>query len=234
MWGYGVEYNGSTEKENHMLVVKRPNIPTAKKRYQTTTVPGVDGQLYIPEDVIEDIEISIEFNFMDEPDKWFERFRAAKRWLYGEGSRELIFGDDSEFYYHVKNVVIEQTERVCYEIGKFTAVFTCSGWQYLIAGKEACPPDAVKYNPYDIARPIYHIAGNTAGTLTVNGNSMSVNVGQNLIIDTEKRIAYKASGQMMNASISGDYDDMVLKPGDNTISITNGLILMVSPRWRCI
>ena len=37
---------------------------------------------------------------------------------------------------------------------------------------------------------------------------------------------------MMNTSVSGDYEELYLKPGENEISITQGFTLTVIPNWR--
>ena len=68
-------------------------------------------------------------------------------------------------------------------------------------------------------------------TLTVNGNEMTANVGQNLTIDTDLMIAYRQDGTLQNTAVTGDYEDLYLVPGDNVISITSGFDLKIIPNW---
>lgn len=105
---------------------------------------------------------------------------------------------------------------------------------FLVSGKREYDYQSreIQYNPYDICHPIYKITGNGICTLTVNGKAMKATVGQNLTIDTERMIAYRKDGTMMNTSVSGDYEDLYLKPGENEISITQGFTLTVIPNWR--
>jgi hypothetical protein len=45
-------------------------------------------------------------------------------------------------------------------------------------------------------------------------------------------IAYRTDGTMMNTSVSGDYEEMWLRAGENDVAITSGFTLTVIPRWR--
>ena len=63
---------------------------------------------------------------------------------------------------------------------------------------------------------------------------MHANVGQNLTIDTDRMIAFREDGTVNNIAVSGDYEDLYLKEGDNQISITSGFALKVIPNWRSI
>ena len=71
-------------------------------------------------------------------------------------------------------------------------------------------------------------------TLTVNGNEIKANVGQNLTIDSDLMMAYRKDGIVMNTSVKGDYDGLWLNAGDNTITITDGFELKIQPNWRCL
>ena len=70
--------------------------------------------------------------------------------------------------------------------------------------------------------------------LTVNGKTMKATVGQNLTIDTERMLAYRTDGTLMNTSVTGDYEDLYLQAGENEISITSGFSLKIIPNWRCM
>ncbi len=133
MWVYDMEYAGFSASEHNIYIVKRPSIPSPERNYLEIEIPGRDGKLYVDEGTVKDIEISVEMNFMGRHDEWFGYWRKAKGWLMQKGQHRLIFGDDADYFYLAKKVVIPEAERVCYEIGKFTVVFTCYGYQYLKA-----------------------------------------------------------------------------------------------------
>lgn len=107
---------------------------------------------------------------------------------------------------------------------------------FLVSGKREYDYRSreIQYNPYDICHPVYKITGNGNCTLTVNGRTMKATVGQNLTVDTEKMLAYRKDGTIMNTAVTGDYEELYLQPGENDIKITSGFTLKVIPNWRCL
>ena len=69
-------------------------------------------------------------------------------------------------------------------------------------------------------------------TLTENEKSMTANIGQNITINTDVMLAYREDGTLQNTSVTGDYENLYLAEGDNTISVTDGFKLTVIPNWR--
>ena len=78
------------------------------------------------------------------------------------------------------------------------------------------------------------ITGEGECILQVNGSQMKANVGQNLVIDTDRLMAYRKDGKLMNTSVYGDYAELHLLPGENTVYISRGFDLKVIPNWRCL
>lgn len=231
MYLYDVEFNGHTAESMNMEIVRRPDIPSPQMRYSAYTIPGRDGVLYENDGTIEDIDIQIEFNFISRPEKWAETLAKARSWLL-PSTGKLILGDDTDFFYLVKKIELGAAERPCHEIGKFTATFTCDGYRYYRTGEHEYKD--VSFNPGIIAHPIYIIRGNGNCTLSVNEKEMEMIVQENIIIDTDLMMAYREGGTLVNTSVSGWYEDMYLKPGENTVSISNGFDLKIRPRWRCL
>lgn len=234
MWNYDMEFAGGTAESHHLMVVKRPDIPAPVIDYTEKDIPGVDGKYYIRENTVQDIVIPIEFNFMGYPKEWFSYFREAKSWLFQRGINALKFGDDTEYFYKVKKVEIGTAERLGYEIGKFTANFYCSGYNYRIDGTEEYDAEDVQYNPYEICRPVYCVRGNGTFLMEVNGKKFSAEVRKELYIDTERWIAYDKDKKICNEAVTGDYEDMYINPGENSISKSRGFELIVRPNWRCL
>ena len=234
IWEYGVQIDDETDVGNKIYAVKRPNIPVPVQRFEEKRIPGRDGTLTIYDGSIEDISIYVEFNFMGKQEEWFDIFRKAKKWLLKKGERILSFGDDTDFHYIVKRARIDTAERVCYEIGKFTAEFICKGTHFYNSGKQKVDYKNILFNPGIFSQPIYKIIGEGMCTLTVNGKSITANVGQNLTIDTELMISYREDGTLQNTAIKGNYEDLYLHEGENKITITDGFECKVIPRWRCL
>lgn len=232
---YSIIYNNKKSIDMGAYVIKRPNVPSPQKRFEEVVIAGRDGSLLITEGTFENIDIEVQLNYMSPPEEWASTYRRIKNWLQApKGKRRLQFSDDLGFFYKVKKVVVGTNERTSIRIGAITPIFTCDPYMYAESGTIAIPPKEAELNPYDISKPIYIITGEKAGTLTVNGHEMTVNVGQNLTIDTDLMIAYREDGTLQNAAVTGNYENLYLLPGENTIGITDGLSLSVIPNWRTL
>ena len=229
---YDIEFAGITGRAAGVKVTQRPAVPSPRRRYNSTIVPGRAGSL-IELDEYEDIEIPVKMNFVTSPEVWGTQFRNVKKWLLGKSGR-LVLSDDPGCFYRVKMVAINDTEREVREGGTFTAIFLCDPYTYMAEGREEQNMESASYNPYETSCPIYRIAGEGVCTLTVNGKSMTANVGQNITIDTGLMIAYREDGTIQNTEVKGDYEDLYLQEGENEIQITDGFALSIIPNWRHI
>ena len=134
--------------------------------------------------------------------------------------------------YKVLYVKITDTERTSRRLGKFTAEFTCDPYSYLVPGQQSYSVDDVLYNPYMISHPIYRISGTGSCALIVNGNTMQATVNGNITIDTDRMISYNDQMVGQNTAVTGDYEDLYLQEGNNTISVSTGFSLSIIPNWR--
>ena len=202
---YYTIYNNIRDRDAGVKPVSRPNIPTAEQEYDEIKVPGRDGNLYRKKGTLKDIPIEITYNFLsDDPEDWAEDFRSIKRRFLKESTGMLMFSDDPGYYYKVKKIDIGTNERLAKRIGKFQVTFTCEGYMYLIV----C-------------------------TLTVNGTEVTANIGGKLVIDTGLKLCYTALKETANRRLTGYYEDLYLKEGENTFSVSPGFTVKIKPNWRC-
>lgn len=227
---YDIEYNGRSGRSYGIIPVRRPSVPAPEPRVTETEIPGRDGALIETDGAYELIEIPIEFNFLRPPDQWMGVYHEAKKWLSGSGWLKL--GDYQSDLYKVLYIRIADTERASRRLGKFTAEFVCDPYAYIADGQKEKAISEVEYNPYATSHPIYKIKGSGTATLTVNGKIMKATVSGEITIDTDRMIAYNASGVGQNTALSGDYEDLYLIEGDNTITVTSGFTVTVIPNWR--
>lgn len=232
--GYWIEYNGRKNTDLDIQVVQRPNIPVPVRRVKYITISGRDGSVTETDGTYEDISIKVLMNYLSsKDDNFMNTARAAKNWLTGSG--ELRHSDDSEIFYKVKNATIDQEiERALRRAGFFSALFTCDPFSYFMSGKTIMSIDQVKLNPYYLSKPIYYLTGEGMATLTVNDNSLTLNVGQKAIIDTDLMISYREDGTLQRTEGRFDYKDFYLKNGTNNITITGNVNLMIQPNWRSL
>lgn len=229
-----IEYNKMLGSSIGIFATEYPAIPAAVEKVELIAIPGRSGNLHVRKRCFEETEIPVKFNYIGKAEMWNERWRDVKEW-FSIRNAELSFGDDTDFFYKISRVVLSANERASRRVGKFTATFvTTDGLAYYKSGKYAIDYTSLGYNPGIFSQPIYKIKGEGLCTLTVNGNTMTANVSGNLTIDTERMISYREDGTLINTAVSGNYEDLYLQEGENTITVTDGFECKVIPRWRCL
>lgn len=225
------DFNDEPSAEYGILVETRPDIPTATENVDSVTIAGRESPIIIKNGTYDDITITVECGFkVDDPDKWGIQVRRIRQWLNGPGT--LTFSDNLEAFYKVKLIEIKKFEREGRRYGHFDVDFTCDAFEYVHAGLQEHSVADVLFNPYWTSRPIYNITGTGNCELTVNGSTMYATVADNVSIDTDKMLSYLKGGSLANTTVTGDYADLYLINGNNTINITDGFTLTVVPNWR--
>lgn len=216
------------------MITQRPDMPAPQRRFKEIEIPGRDGTLTIDEGTYDDIDLKVELNYVSHPDRWHERFRQIKMILRDAKGAQLRFSDDQGYFMKIKKCSLGTNERVLRVGGKMKATFTLDPFFYAESGLSEIHSWQTIMNNFDLSQPVYRITGEGMCTLTVNGKTMKANVGQNLIIDTSLRLAYRTDGTIQNTSVSGSYEDLYLLPGLNNLSLSDGFSMAVQPNWRCI
>lgn len=233
MHRFFIVFNNRSNLDVKAMVETRPSKPSPEMEYETVRVPG--GKTLYREKGYKDIEIPISFNFISKkPSEWGRDFRSIKKWLLSINDNKLKFSDDFDFYYKVNTVKIDTPERLIRKAGKFTVIFTCEPYDYLVEGLEEIELNNYLFNYHEVSQPIYKITGEGNIKLNVNGKMITANVGQNLIINTELGLCYREDGTINNVALKGRYQDLELKEGDNTFSFNEGFDIKIIPNWRCL
>ena len=230
MGKYYILYNDNTNIDFNLSIIDRPSKPAPEMEYETVKVPG--GKTLYREKGYKDVEITIEFNFLSrDATEWDKDFRTIKKWLLTKKSNKLKFSDDLEVYYRVNSVVIDTPERLIKRGGKFTATFTCE--PYVYDDDDERELSTIFYNSCLISKPIYRIVGEGYLTLNINNNVIKANIGQELIIDSDKGLCYR-EGIIDNVALEGRYENLYLQEGDNTFSWSEGFKVYITPNLRCL
>ena len=213
MGKYDIIYNNYTNTDVNLAIIDRPSKPAPEMGYETIKVPG--GRTLYIEKGYSDVEISIEFNFISkDASDWDKDFRNIKKWLLSKGDNKLKFSDDIEVYYRVNTVVIDTPERLIRRFGKYKL-------------------DNYVYNDYLISKHIYRIVGDGYITIKINNKVIKANVGQELIINTDKGLCFK-EGIINNVALEGRYENLYLQEGYNNFSWTDGFEIYITPNLRCL
>lgn len=239
-------YNNVAGREVAVALATRPSVPPPQMRGSWIDLGAVDGSMLSTDYTYENITIEAELNFVCPPDKVGIQYRRVKDWIRGSG--ELSFTDDPEVYYRVKAAQVGEYSRRTHFGADLLAAFICDPYTYLKDGKyttskifNANNTGTIlsMRNQGAISHPVYCIkngSSSISAKLNVNGNVFTVHRTDGIYIDTEKMMAYNASG-VQNFSTSGDFEGLLLAEGDNTIKITNNslaLKLEVVPNWRML
>lgn len=237
-------YNNQSPEDFGAYVIRRPSIPAPQLRGDWIAISGRDGSFLDTDGTYENLQIDIELNFIRQrADQYPARSRELKRWLISDDSQRLLyFSDDADMGYRVKQASLPEIERVARRGGRATASFVCDPYTYYIEGLNRMSASAARQNPGTVnAWPVLYIDATNAGTInfTVNGGifTFPVTAGETYL-DTEKKIVVGSDGSVINGQTTGDFADLVLVPGANTISVTgsSGLTFTaeIEPRWRTL
>lgn len=250
---YYVIYAGVNCTTIGLYPVRRPSMPTPARRATKVTIPGRDGDLYVEDGAIEDISIQITFDFHTAPTEWGNTFRALKAWAASRTAWDytnivaLRFSDDPEYFYSVKRVVVNTTERTARQIGQATVTFVCDGWSYLYAGsyntRMSGTTMTLTNDTTETAWPVIGIQTADEITITVEHpdgttDTFVYNAGANVaaVIDTWRHTVYrKATGESWLARTSGSLDAFRLEPGETTITVSSEpTSFFAYPLWRVL
>lgn len=224
---YSIEYNHETSEDHGVVLYDYAVFSGAQKSYQETSIPGMIGNLVSTDEGKSNLTIQCTFGVLSP--QFMGHITDLKRWLRETGI--LKISDHPDIFYKVWKVNYGDIERELWKFGRFSAIFTCTPYQFLTSGMQSMEPEDITYNPYDISRPIYTVTGSGSFAITVNEKTLKGTVNGTLTIDTERMIAYNA--QMVNQSslISGDYEDLYLPTGEIALSISSGKNLKIIPQW---
>lgn len=226
-------YNGDgSSLDRGLFMTAFPVFDMPGEEVSHEKIPGREGTLTVHTGTYPDWKITLKFEFIcDKAENYEKTLSSLIKWL--KKSDRISFTDSSERIYRVKKVEILNIVRDEDVVGDFTCIFTLWPGIYLVDGfQETTFTSRTVVNHYDYCKPVYKIVGEGVCELMVNDYVMEANVGQNITIDTELMIAYRTDGTMMNTSVSGDYEEMWLRAGENDVAITSGFTLTVIPRWR--
>lgn len=217
-----------------IYVASRPIIPSPKRRVSYMDVPGRDSSLRRDEGTYEDITLSVECSFIGDT---YQKISELKSWLLNAGETDLVFSYQPDRKYIAQVVNSIDFEVILKITSHFVIVFNCQPFQYAVENEPVnITTDSTLINPGTIISfPTIKVNGTGAGSVTVNGKSVSFsNIDEHVILNSEIQETYKDAGTDLinkNSTKTGDYP--VLLPGENIISFSGGVTsLEITPNWR--
>lgn len=228
-----IKFKGTSSTAYPLTITTPPQITHPELISEEWQIPGRDGTLLSVDpyrgNAIITVNMALVANegFTNNVSKYQIAYRQVKQWLQGTG--KLILGDSPDSYYEVLKVTIGTDDRQILRYGQLQVLFTVYPYEFLSSGDTGVGAGTITNNG-DEAAALYKISGTGSGTLTVHGKTMTYTVSGDLYIDTRRFIAYDGLGANKNSQISGDYKDIRLVHGSNTVSATVGT-LTIYPKW---
>ena len=228
-------FGGKNSYEDYGIVIaKRPNLPSPKRRVHYMDIPGRHGRVQYDEKTYEDITIVVECGLKD-TENLVDRLDTIKAWLFNAGESDLIFsfGEDKKYIAQVVNA-IDFTQVYKYT-SSFPVVFNCQPFKYAVEN-EIIPINetgATVNNPGSLeSEPVIYVHGSGDITLQVNGLEVQLTGIQNkIILNSEIQDCYDDAMNNLNSKMVGEFP--LLKSGENIISWTGNVTkLEVLPNWR--
>ncbi|MGF7185328.1 putative phage tail component-like protein [Desulfitispora alkaliphila] len=217
-----------------IVISKRPNLPSPKRRVHYMDIPGRHGRVQYDEKTYEDITIVVECGLKD-TENLVERLDAIKAWLFNAGESDLVFsfGEDKKYIAQVVNA-IDFTQVYKYT-SSFPVIFNCHPFKYEVENEIITlnETDATVHNPGSLeSEPVIYVYGSGDILLNINDQSIGLNgVEGKIILNSEIQDCYDDAMNNLNSKMVGEFP--LLKTGENTITWSGNVTkLEVLPNWR--
>lgn len=208
---------------NGLIITSLPPITKPKIRYTAEEIDGVDGDVinklgygaydktfeiglsynYNVDDVIEYFNTEGKITFSNEPDKYYN-FTALNQIDFDK----LIRFKKAKITIHVQPF-------------KYSNVESTKTYNFTQSNESL----VVRNNGNIYSKPIITLFGNGMIELSLNGIQVfTINLNGSMVLDTQSQNAYDPSTKdFLNRYITGDFKNLYLSVGKNTISWTGNL-----------
>lgn len=227
-----LKYNNITPEQKGCWLASKPVLTHSEIKRNRYDIPMHDAEMYEVNMYRGVAQFQILFHMSS--DTYAKSIRTVRQWLQGDGVLE--FTDEDDAYYEVLEVAQTEDYRKSDDYGRLNTVFYVYPYEFMKSGNTAKTGNTQTINnQYDLAKPLYKVSGTGSGTLTVNGMPMILtSISGEINIDTRRQTARDGNNNPADNKISGDYTDLFLNNGLNTVSLTvssGSLSLSVYPKW---
>lgn len=208
-------------KVNNIIVIKRYNVPSPQRAVDVVNVQG-RTPLYIDRGFINDVEVKFTLGFITQVSLRNIQAEVFKRIFNNAIGKKLVVGDDMEHYRKVKHVIVSDTVTEGTMYNHFDVTFICDPIRYMVNSPVITFTGQTTFRNAFISRPVYIITGEGNCTITLNGKSVTINVGGSVTIDTDKMLAYNGTN-WSNYRVIGSLEDLKIDTGMICdFTVTNG------------
>lgn len=233
-----IVYGGEASDDYGMVVAEAPTFEKPTRKATVYQVPGRNGSIIFQQDAFNDVA------------------RVYKVWLTANGDENLATAANAVSAWLISKMGYQRLEdsfepdvyRLAYynggnditneltQYGETTLNFVCRPERFLKDGEHPITVtngDKIN-NPTKFAsKPLIHIEGSGAVTISAGGNTMSATLTDYINIDCDTMNAYRLAAENMNNKISGAFPKLM--PGINAIGITGTVTKCeITPRFFTI
>lgn len=225
--------------DDYKIIVEHfPNRPIPKRKYESISVPGRNGDILIEQDAFENVTQDYDIYISAEQEKLPLPAQRAMDWLSRGGYRRLEDTYDPECFRLAQFAGGGELKNLFNKFGKATISFNCMPQRWLKEGEHEIPisGSVTLINPTGFAaRPVIRFTknGNAESVVTVGNYVLRTGANQSgkvIEIDCYEQ-EVTANGQRINGITTGTFPAL---EGSTAVSVSNALNTVVIPRWWTI
>lgn len=228
-------YNGVSSR-TYSIVLDRPPVYNAPRRdVASLKVPGRSGELTLDNNRFENIPVPFPISIFRD---FAQNADAARQWLCTAPGYHRLEDTYHPGEYRMARYIsgLEMDVLLENKAGQATITFDCMPQRWLKRGEEAVwfASPGILYNfTQCVAQPRISVSGSDAGELTINGNAVQLSdLRMGIILDCDIQRALDGAGNPKDSTMTGTFESLYLKPGENTISWSGGInAVSIVPRW---
>jgi phage-related protein len=249
-----ITWNRVSSSTLGVVVEHYPGMSRPAPKYNRVSVPGRNGDLFFVQDAFNNVDRAYEiYAGARSADQAPASFEDVMSWLCPALAAPAVVDYrllTKNGYYQLTDsydpgvirlgAFIHDTsiENSWNHFGRATIRFSCRPERFLTSGMTAtryATSGQTVTNPTDRdAKPFVMIAGSGAGTVTINGTTLTISeITDYLYADSDSQNCFRNLSENRNNVVtltSGSFP--VLSPGDNTITFTGGVTAVtITPRW---
>ena len=219
--------NGQSSLEvNGLIISSLPPITKPMMRVEAQEIDGRDGDIVTPlgySAYDKQIEIGLYDDYdLDEIMDFFNQ--SGKITFSNEPERYFKFAQFDAIDF--EKLVRYKTATVTFHVQPFKYSYTEGERTFEFSSSDTSGELTIRNNGNYISRPTIKLTGAGTVNLSINGAEvMVVDMSENsvIILDSSEMNAYAPDTTLLNRKVTGNYDNLVLKIGRNTISYTGTL-----------
>lgn len=225
--------DGEDAASLHISLQKEIEFEAAEPVTESYKIPGKDGEIVYYDGSFQNVR-GLAKCFILGDDSAFKLTQVNAWLLSKQGYRRLQTFHEPRFFRMARVVHGARLDPRLNLLSAFDVEFDCKPYKYYLDGETAVEFSAggELVSPTTFTSlPLITAHGSGAGTITINGEEMTLTDSNDVTIDSEKRDAYKGSTNKSD-TISGTFPTL---GKTNTIAFSGGVTsLTIIPRWRTI